>query len=276
MQPDKQFNYWQDNQPSPVSVGTSFPPPNASPANPAVDTQPMPPVAAPVIQPQPQQIVQPVVQPSPAPAVQTVVPQPTQPVARTAVAPEPAPTTMYAPSEDEPSDQPEEPGTESNSDQADVAYDGEPIYWAATEYIYQQKGSGWLIVFIIIALGFIAADILFLKSYTFSALVAVMAVAMVVYNRRPPQEIDYTLSPEEGLYIGEVLHEFEEFKSFGVINDHGNNFIKLIPLKRFSMAVSVYFPNELGEQIVDILGSRLPMEEMKLDTFDAVVHKLRL
>ncbi len=103
-----------------------------------------------------------------------------------------------------------------------------------------------------------------------------MAAALLVLSRRPPTEIDYTLSPGQGIYVGQVLHEFEEFKSFGVINDHGNNFVKLIPVKRFGLGVSVYFPVELGEQIVDILGSVLPMEDLKLDVFDAVVRKLRL
>jgi hypothetical protein len=50
----------------------------------------------------------------------------------------------------------------------------------------------------------------------------------------------------------------------------------LIPTKRFAPGVSVYFPTEVGEQIVDILGQRLPMENLKLDLVDVVVRKLRL
>jgi len=50
----------------------------------------------------------------------------------------------------------------------------------------------------------------------------------------------------------------------------------LIPTKRFAPGVSVYFPDDAGEKIVDILGQRLPMEELKLDVIDIVVRKLRL
>jgi len=50
----------------------------------------------------------------------------------------------------------------------------------------------------------------------------------------------------------------------------------LIPIKRFAPGVSVYFPDEVGEKVVDILGSRLPMENLKLDMIDIIVRKLHL
>ncbi|MNY79362.1 hypothetical protein D3C86_2199690 [compost metagenome] len=50
----------------------------------------------------------------------------------------------------------------------------------------------------------------------------------------------------------------------------------LIPVKRFLPGVTVYFPETLGEQIVDFLGARLAMQELHLDIIDKVVRKLRL
>jgi hypothetical protein len=125
-------------------------------------------------------------------------------------------------------------------------------------------------------LALIAVDVFLLKSWTFSALVVVMAIAVVIYTRRPPKELTYALSAQQGLYVGERLYHFDEFKSFGLIKDGEHNSIMMIPTKRFSPGVSVYFPEEAGEQIVDILGQRLPMEELKLDVIDIVVRKLRL
>lgn len=182
---------------------------------------------------------------------------------------EPVPTTMYSP---------EVTDTEAQPSPAKpvAATADDNIHWAAAEYVYQEKNGLWFMIFAIVALGLVAADIFFLKSYTFSALVAVMAVAIVIYSKRPPQQINYTLSPRHGLYIGENLHAFSEFKSFGVINDSGHNFIKLVPVKRFGLGVSVYFPAEQGEQIVDLFGSVLPMDQIKLDAFDVIIRKLRL
>lgn len=179
---------------------------------------------------------------------------------------------MYAP---EPVDDqaPEQPVSEPAQRQP---ADDEPVHWQASEFISQEKNGLWFTVFGIIVLGLIAADVFLLKSYTFSILVVVMAVAVVVYSRRPPRQINYTLSGSQGLYVGEKLYHFNEFKAFGLIQDDGNHSIMLLPIKRFAPGVSVYFPEEAGERIVDILGARLPMEKLKLDVIDVVVRKLRL
>ena len=154
--------------------------------------------------------------------------------------------------------------------------DDTPVTWTAQEYIHIDKSPIWFVSFVVVVLGFIAIDIFLLKSYTFSALVIVMAVAVVIYTRRPPRTLTYGLSVRQGLYVGEKLYHFDEFKAFGLIPDGEHNSIMLIPTKRFAPGVSVYFPTEAGERIVDILGQRLPMEELKLDIIDVVVRKLRL
>jgi len=151
-----------------------------------------------------------------------------------------------------------------------------PVTWTAQEYVHPDKSPLWFVLFVLVTLGLVATDIFFLKSWTFSALVIVMAIAVVIYTRRPPSTLTYGLSAKQGLYVGERLYRFDEFKAFGLIKDGEHNSIMLIPTKRFSLGVSVYFPPEVGEQIVDILGQRLPMEDLKLDVIDVVVRKLRL
>ncbi len=183
-------------------------------------------------------------------------------------------THMYTPSPD--TDEVLLDDTSVKADQPKHNTDSDPVHWSATEYIHQDKNALWFVIFAIIVVVFIAVDILLLKSYTFSALVVVMAISVVVYSRRPPRQIDYTLSGDQGLYVGEKLYHFSEFRAFGVIRDRQHNSIMLIPIKRFSPGVSVYFPEEVGEQIVDILGARLPMNILKLDMIDVIIRKLRL
>lgn len=165
--------------------------------------------------------------------------------------------------------------TEDESDTDDEP-DENPVTWSASEYIHGEKNGLWYILFVVVVLGLIALDIFFLKSYTFSALVIVMAVALVMYSRRPPRVMQYALSSNHGLYVGEKLYHFSDFKAFGVIKDGEHHSIMLIPTKRFAPGVSVYFPEEAGEQIVDVLGMRLPMKPLKLDAIDALIRTLRL
>jgi len=183
-------------------------------------------------------------------------------------------TEVYAPIEDE-----DTPNVEADPIEDDNHSDwdeDEPIHWMASEYVSREKNTLWFVLFGIVVAALIAVDILFMKAYTFSVLVAVMATAIIVFAMRPPKEINYTLSGHQGLYVGEKLYHFSEFKSFGVINDDGSHFIMLIPVKRFALGVSIYFPEEIGEELVDIFGARLPMQEVKLDLIDIIVRKLRL
>jgi hypothetical protein len=175
-----------------------------------------------------------------------------------------------APEEQVPSEVPEPQAPEV------LAPDSTPVTWTAQEYIHLDKSPLWFVIFVIVVLGLVAIDIFSLKSYTFSVLVVVMAVAVVIYTRRPPRTLTYALSSRQGLYVGERLYSLDEFKAFGLIKDGEHHSIMLIPRKRFSPGVSVYFPEEAGEEIVDILGQHLPMEDLKLDIIDIVVRKLRL
>lgn len=154
--------------------------------------------------------------------------------------------------------------------------DNPPVTWTAQEYVHLDRSPLWFVLFTLIVLGLVAVDIFFLKSWTFSALVIVMAIALIIYIRRPPRMLTYALSPMQGLYVGERLYHFDEFKAFGLIKDGEHHSIMLIPRKRFSPGVSVYFPDDIGERVVDILGQRLPMENLKLDVVDIIVRKLRL
>jgi hypothetical protein len=151
-----------------------------------------------------------------------------------------------------------------------------PVTWTAQEYVHLERSPLWFIGFVIVVLGLIAVDVFLLKSWTFSALVIVMAIALVIYIRRPPRKLTYALSPAQGLYVGEQLYHMDEFKAFGLIKDGPHYSILLIPRKRFAPGVSVYFPDDAGERIVDILGQQLPMENLKLDIVDVIVRKLRL
>lgn len=150
------------------------------------------------------------------------------------------------------------------------------ITWMAEEYIPTEKGPWWFVVFGLIVIGLIAVDYFFLRSWTFSILVVVMATTVIVLAKRPPRQITYALSSSQGLSVGEKNYKLEEFKAFGVLQDDEELSIMLIPVKRFAPGVSVYFPEEAGEKIVDILGQSLPMEPLKLDFIDKLVRKIRL
>lgn len=164
------------------------------------------------------------------------------------------------------------PGGETDTD--DDAQE-QPIRWQATEYIQREKNGLWFTAFVLATLGLMAIAIFLIQSWTFAILIPVMATALLTYTHRPPRLINYTLS-RKGLHVNDHLYSFAEFKAFGVIHDTSEYSIMLLPIKRFRPGVSVYFPEEVGEALVDMLGARLPMRDLHLDIVDKIIRKLRI
>ncbi|MBR3204275.1 hypothetical protein IKF81_01165 [Candidatus Saccharibacteria bacterium] len=150
----------------------------------------------------------------------------------------------------------------------------EIVNWDAEEYVKVEKNVGWYVGLIVVALGLVAMSI-FLKWWTFTVLIVLSVVALIIYSVRPPRVLHYSLS-DKGLSEGNKLYDYSDYKSFGVYQDGEHYAIMLTPRKRFSPRVTVYFPKESGEKIVDAFGVRLPMEEVKLDFLDKIVKILRI
>ena len=84
------------------------------------------------------------------------------------------------------------------------------------------------------------------------------------------------LLKEKGIDIADKLYDFSEFRAFGVIDEPGSPSIIVLPVKRFSTGVTLYFNIEDGERIVDMLGARLPLQEVKLDLLEKVIRLIKL
>lgn len=151
----------------------------------------------------------------------------------------------------------------------------QPVRWQANEFIHHERNTIWFIVFGVIVVALTAAAIFLMDSLSFAILVPVMAAALLVYINRPPRTLEYTIG-RQGVYINDHLYSFSEFKGFGVIRDGEEYSVMLIPIKRFRPGVVIYFPEDSGEAIVDMLGARLPMLTLHLDLVDILLRKLRI
>jgi hypothetical protein len=152
----------------------------------------------------------------------------------------------------------------------------EPVHvsWEASEYIHHTKSFMWFVGYAALMLVLLAIAYFFTHSWTFVVLVVVMAVAVGVFATRPPRMLHYSLT-DTGIQIENADYHYSDFRAFGVINDGALFSIMLIPTKRFMPAVNIYFEEADGEKIVDVLGARLPMQDLHLDVVDRLVRRLR-
>ena len=148
------------------------------------------------------------------------------------------------------------------------------ITWEAEEYITKSHNGWWYFGLFIVTAG-LSALAIWLQGWTFLALIIVSAITVLIFNLRPPRKIKYTLN-SDGLIEGKIKHPFIDFRAFGIVKEGSHYSAVLIPKKRFGINVKVYFPEGSGEAIVDALGARLPMEEVKIDFLDKIVNFLRI
>ena len=148
------------------------------------------------------------------------------------------------------------------------------ISWEASEYVHREKNMMWFVGVGVVGLVLALMAFLVLKSITFAILVVVMAFALIFLAMRPPRILRYQIT-SKGLEINENHYGFHDFRAFGVVQEDAMYYITLLPIKRFSPAVDVYFPQEHGEQIVDMIGSQIPMQVVKPDFVDRLTKYLR-
>ncbi len=151
----------------------------------------------------------------------------------------------------------------------------EPIAWNAPEGVRVQRGAVWYVLFAIVLAGLMALAILVFQNWTFAILLPIMAVALFVLSNKNPQTINYAISPK-GIYIADTLHDFSEFRAFGLLHENDQHSILLLPVKRFSPGLTIYFSEAEGEKIVDMLGARLPMQEIKPDALEKFIRLIKL
>ena len=151
----------------------------------------------------------------------------------------------------------------------------QPFSWQAAEGIQNQRNTGWYVLFGIIVAGLMALAIWVFNSITFAILLPVMAVAVILLSSKPPRTITYAVSPK-GVYVADKLYDFSEFRAFGVIQEPEHASVMLLPVKRFSPGLTLYFDEKDGEIIVDMLGARLPMQEVKPDALEKLIRLIRL
>lgn len=149
-----------------------------------------------------------------------------------------------------------------------------PVSWEAEEYITKEHNAIWYIGLFVVAAA-LSALAIFFSGWTFLALIIMSVITVLVYSLRPPRKIKYTLD-NEGLTEDGHKHPYEDFRAFGIVQEDKHYSAVLIPKKRISISIKVYFPKGSGEEIVDLLGNHLPMEEIKPDFLDKIVNFLRI
>jgi hypothetical protein len=157
----------------------------------------------------------------------------------------------------------------------DITDDTALIRWQSTEYLHQELPAFRYVMLGILTVVLMLIAYFVIKSISFTILLPVMAATLVMYVRRPPTSNDYTVS-RKGIHINDKLYTYDQFRSFGIADYQGHHSVVLVPRKRFQLGQTLYFPDEVGETLVDMLAERLPMKTVAPDAIDKLLARLHL
>lgn len=146
------------------------------------------------------------------------------------------------------------------------------VTWEASEYIHRAKDTLWAIMFGLVVVAVLGLSI-FLQAWTFAGLVLAMSIAFGVFAFRKPKVKHYNLT-RSGLDIDGKFYPMELFRAFSIQTEDAFFSIILTPVKRFMPAIIMYFSEDDGPEIIDILGDALPLEDAQFDIIDAVMRRL--
>jgi hypothetical protein len=160
---------------------------------------------------------------------------------------------------------------------ADSLVEGAPaeasFAWQASEYIHHEKTLIWYVVLTIIFFALLAIAY-FTKQWLSIGVFIVMAVAIVVYARKPPRTLTYELG-NDGISVDGHLYPFDQFRTFAVLPDLSWHTIDLEPTRRFMPRLSILFETENFDEVVGHLSQYLPRVDRQPDAVERLTRYLR-
>ena len=150
----------------------------------------------------------------------------------------------------------------------------EPISWAISESIFQEKSFFWYATLVGGTLIFTALVYLLTKDKITALVIILSAAVLAFYASRRPHEVEYRMD-EVGLTVGGRQFDYSGFKSFSVSEEVNATLIVLLPLKRFMPALSVYCKQEDQAKILAKLADHMPIENHHEDIVDRFMRKIR-
>jgi len=165
--------------------------------------------------------------------------------------------------------------TEQNPEYSDLKGLEEPIKWTASEFVQHDKNPLWYLGLSAVTIFTASLSFLLLNKDIFApAIVVVLGIVFGIAGARKPRVLEYSLE-DTGLNVGQRHFIYEEFKSFGVLSESVVSSIILMPSKRFSPALTLYVPQELLDDVVDVIGMYLPLEQHEIGYLDKFLSKIK-
>jgi hypothetical protein len=145
--------------------------------------------------------------------------------------------------------------------------------WQASEYVFHEKPSGWyLILWGVVAV--VALILGLLRQWLGIVVVVMMALAVVMYSRKEPRTLTYSLD-DKGISIDGRVSSYNLFRSYSVHQEVGWMEIDWEPTRRFAPRLTILCEQGDFDQIEAIVASHLPHLDREHDWVEQLARYLK-
>lgn len=148
------------------------------------------------------------------------------------------------------------------------------ITWTASEFIAHHKPPSWYAALFGGLLGLTGFAYFLTRDVVSVVTILIVGVLFAILASRKPRQLSFGLN-SSGVTIGDKFYPFSQFKSFDVIHEGAVGCINLLPLKRFMPELSIYYPPEEEDKIIDALSENLPHNRREEQSFDRLMKRIR-
>jgi hypothetical protein len=149
------------------------------------------------------------------------------------------------------------------------------VSWTAAEFIHHDKSPMWYGVLIICTVILAAAVLLLSHDKVSMFLIIVIGIIFGVTAGRKPRSLQYLLDTN-GITVNRAFRPYGDFKSFAITHEPEVTGIIFLPLRRFTLPLSVYVGSSETDQVIAKLTDYLPNDQTRghdaLDRFVQRIH----
>jgi hypothetical protein len=165
-------------------------------------------------------------------------------------------------------------GAEQVGQGGSSAQPAENISWTAKEFIEHDRNAGWYTMLILGSVVLAALIYLITKDFFAVGATVVAGIIGAIYAGHKPNDLNYELS-DRSIKVGERTYNYSIFKAFSIAHEGAHTSIVLEPIKRFMPPMTLYFPPEKEDQLTEVIGNHLPLQEYQPTTVERLSHRLR-
>ncbi len=152
--------------------------------------------------------------------------------------------------------------------------DDHDLQWVAEEHRAHDNRSKSSAALLAGSVAIAVITYIFTRDVFSTGAVLVGLGGLVYFMSRKADMQQYALD-SEGIYVGNKLYSFHDFRGFSVLEDESQASIIFIPLRRFMPPITAYLDPAIEQAAFDYLTAYLPLEEHVPDAVDKLVKRLR-